>query len=155
MLNQELSPLQHSVLDGLTERQVEDLDACAEIVHFSPGERILEQGKRADRFFLIQSGRVSVEVYTPETGPRPIQTLGAGDLLGSSWMTPPYKWQFDARAIDAIDAVQFNAHAVETLCAKDPELSSALMKGFMIAVAQRLDASQRQILTLLAGRSYS
>jgi CRP/FNR family transcriptional regulator, cyclic AMP receptor protein len=140
----------HVVLEGLTPAQIETLESCAEAVQYPTGSRLIEQGRRADRFFLIESGRVSIEVYSRERGPRPIQEVGAGALLGSSSWVEPYKWQFDARAIAPTRALVFNARAVQDKCDADAELSAALLKRFFIALAQRLDAAQKQLLELYA-----
>ena len=140
----------HSILEGLTSSQISALEECAEVVHFSPGERLIEQGKRATQFFLIHSGKVSVEVYSRERGPQPIQQVGAGELLGSSSWVEPFKWQFDARAIEPTEAVVFNTRSVQDKCDEDAELSAALLKRFFIALAQRLDAAQKQLLALYA-----
>ena len=141
-----------SLLDGLTDSQITSLEECANVVSYAPGERLIEQGKRADRFFLIQSGRVSIEVYSPERGPRPIQEVTAGGLVGSSSWMEPYKWQFDARAVEPTEALVFSARLVSEKCESDPELSVALMKRFLTAMAQRLDATQKQLLAVYAGR---
>jgi CRP/FNR family transcriptional regulator, cyclic AMP receptor protein len=143
----------HALLEGLTSAQIDSLQECAEVINFAPGQRLMEQGRWADRFFLIQRGRVSIEVYSRERGPRPIQEVGAGDLLGSSSWMEPYKWQFDARATEPTQALVFNARMVQRKCDADPELSAALLKRFFIALAQRLDAAQKQLLALYAGRA--
>jgi len=141
---------EHSILEGLSRPQIAALEECAEIVRFSPGDRLIEQGKRATQFFLIHSGKVSVEVYSRERGPRPIQQVGAGSLLGSSSWVEPFKWQFDARAVEPTVAFVFNTQSVQNKCDADAELSAALLKRFFIALAQRLDAAQKQLLALYA-----
>jgi len=152
MIQQIASPTRHSILEGLTPAQISALEECASVVTFAPGERLIEQGKRADRFFLIQRGSVSIEVYSRERGPRPIQKVGTGDLLGSSSWVDPFKWQFDARALEPTTALVFNARMVQDKCDADAELSAALLKRFFIALAQRLDAAQKQLLALYAGQ---
>jgi hypothetical protein len=92
-------------------------------------------------------------VYSRERGPRPIETVGAGGLMGSSSWMEPHKWQFDARALVPTRALVFDARSVRDKCAQDAELSAALLKRFFIALAERLDAAQKQILSLYAGRS--
>ena len=143
---------QSPLFEGLSSSQITALESCAEVKTFAPGDRLIEQGKRATQFFVIQKGKVSIEVYSRERGPRPIQQVGAGDLLGSSSWLEPYKWQFDARAIEPTAAIAFDARAVQAKCDQDPELSAALLRRFFIALAQRLDAAQKQLLALYAAR---
>lgn len=140
------------LFEGLSSSQLSALESCTEIRHFAPGDRLIEQGKRATHFFVIQTGKVSIEVYSRERGPQPIQQIGAGALVGSSSWVDPYKWQFDVRATEPTIAIAFDARAVQTRCDEDPELSAALLKRFFVALAQRLDAAQKQLLTLYATR---
>ncbi len=145
--------VENSVLKGLNASHLQALNDCASVVHFKPGEILFERGKESDRFFLIMSGKVNVELYTPERGPRPIQTLGSGDLLGTSWILSPSKWRSDARAVTATEALSFNAHMVREKCATDQQLGYELMSRFFIAISTRLEAAQNQILAMYAGKT--
>ena len=140
--------IERSALKGLTTQQIETLDRCAALVQFQSGNLIFEQGKDALRFYLIQSGKVSLELYTPERGPRPIQTIDPGDLLGSSWIVPPYKWQCDARALGRMEAIAFDARRVQAECQADHELGFELLSRFFIAISRRLDTAQKKILEM-------
>jgi len=141
-----------SILDGLSSNQIQKLKECSTVIRFRPGDRLIEQGKRADRFFFIQSGLVSIEVYSPERGPKPLQQVGKGGLLGSSSWIEPHKWQFDARAVEPTEALVFNTRLVKEKCDEDSELSSALLKRFFIAVTQRLDATQKQLMAVYSAK---
>jgi len=142
--------VERSILKGLTPKQIETLDRCASSVQFQTGNLIFEQGKEALRFYLIRSGKVGLELYTPERGPRPIQTIDPGDLLGSSWIVPPYKWQLDARALGRTEAIAFDARRVQSECQADHELGYELLSRFFIAISRRLDAAQKKILEMYA-----
>jgi CRP-like cAMP-binding protein len=143
---------EHSVLAGLSDHHLDILDRAGALVHFRPGRLLFERGKEANRFFLLQSGRVSLEIFTPQRGPMPVQILGPGELLGSSWLVPPYRWQFDARALDDTAAFSFDAQRVQEACENDHELGYQLLSRCFIAISQRLSAAQEQILGLFANR---
>src|SRR5450755_5170357 len=88
----------HPFLAGMNRAHLVLLTDCAVSVRFPPGEIILREGDRADRFFLIETGKVVLEAGGDHGKPVVVDTIGAGDLLGWSWMFPPYIWQFTARA---------------------------------------------------------
>lgn len=141
---------EHSVLQGLTPKQLKDLEGCASLAQFKPDQFIFQQGKTALSFYLIRSGKVNIELYTQERGPRPIQTLGRGDLLGSSWFVPPFQWQADARTMTKTEVIVFDAKCVKEKCEQDPALGYALLTRVFIAISQRLDVAQKKILGLYA-----
>ena len=82
---------------------------CAEAGDFDAGEVILREGDLANRFYLIESGKVVLDSGEEFGEPVVVGTIGAGDLLGWSWMFPPYVWHFAARAILPTKAISFMA----------------------------------------------
>ena len=78
----------------------ETMAGCAQLKVFEPGERLLMEGAPADEFFLIRRGTVAIETTVPGRGAVPLETLGAGDLVGWSWLVPPFLSAFHARAVD-------------------------------------------------------
>src|SRR5436305_2698346 len=99
---QTLEPIlaQHPFIQGLDGEHLQILVGCASNVRFDASRLILHEGESADQFYLLRSGKVSLEIYTPERGPIVVETLGEGDVLGWSWLTPPYRWNLDARALE-------------------------------------------------------
>jgi hypothetical protein len=87
---------EHPFARGLEERYVHLLEGCASNVVFKAGELIFREGGDANDFYLIRHGKVALEVYAAERGSVPIMTAGKGEVLGWSWLFPPYRWQFDA-----------------------------------------------------------
>src|SRR5689334_18423565 len=95
----------HPFLEGMSPHQIRLLGDCAMRAHFGAGELIFREGDPANRFYLILSGKVALESYIEGKGHTLIQTIGAGDVLGWSWLFPPYFWHFDARAVEPTDAI--------------------------------------------------
>jgi CRP/FNR family cyclic AMP-dependent transcriptional regulator len=94
---------------------------CAVIEHFRPGEQISKKGYDAEHFYLIHQGKVALEMpYVPGEGLITIQTLGAGEALGWSWLFPPYQWHFGARAVEPTEAVIFKADALRNKAKENP-----------------------------------
>ena len=96
-----------SFLHGMSADQLSVLAQTASDVTFGPRHRIFADGGNATRFWLIQSGHVSLDLHVPGEGPVVIETIGMGELLGWSWLFPPYKWAFGAVAATAVFATSF------------------------------------------------
>ena len=131
-----------------------DLDAdyldliagCGTNTHFAAGTMIFREGEPADTFYVLRSGKVALEIHVPERGALVIETLGPGELLGWSWLFPPYKWHFDARAIDGASAVALDGACLRGKCDDDPRLGYLLMQRFARVSQERLQATRLQLL---------
>lgn len=95
-------------------------------------------GTSAQQFYMVQDGKVSVEIPAVEGAPLPIQKVGKGDVLGWSWLVPPYQWRFDARALEPSRIVVIDGERVRFHCEEDPKLGFELMKRFASLMAERL-----------------
>lgn len=136
---------EHPLFRDLDERYAGLLAGCASKVRFCPRELIFRQGGPAEHFYLICDGRVSVELRSPHEGTLTIQTLGAGEVVGWSWLFPPYQWYFDARALDDTSAVRMDGACLRGKCDQDPALGYALMKRFSAIMHERMQAARLQL----------
>lgn len=142
-------------LNGLHLAQLAILADCAMQTSFAAEESVFHEGNLANRFYVILSGRVALE-SSPDSGePIRIQTLGAGDVLGWSWLFPPYRWHFDARALEPVNAIFFYATRLREQCETNPELGYALVLRMAGVMMERLQATRRQLFEIsdLAQRS--
>ncbi|MCQ4080624.1 cyclic nucleotide-binding domain-containing protein [Streptomyces sp. RB6PN25] len=119
-------------------------------VGFARGVRIFEEGARADRFWVLRSGRAALDLHVPGRRAADVEVLEAGDLLGWSWLFPPYVWHLGARALTEVAADEFDAEAVRALCAKDPELGQAVTLAVGAVIGHRLMAARTRLLDLYA-----
>ena len=124
------------------------LAQCASNVRFEPKQFIFRQGEPADRFYLIREGSVSLEIPSLHEGPLTIQTLGKGEVLGWSWLFPPYQWHFDARARQETRAIAMDGRCLRGKCDADPALGYDLMKRFSAIMHERMQAARLQIIDL-------
>jgi CRP/FNR family transcriptional regulator, cyclic AMP receptor protein len=136
----------HPFFMGLKPEYLALIAGCGQNVHFDAGAYLLREGEAADRFFAIRGGTVAVETYVPSRGPVTLQTLGEGEILGWSWLFPPYVWQFDARARDSVRVTAFDGACLRGKCDADPALGYELMKRLTRLVSSRLEAARRQLL---------
>src|SRR4051812_13246478 len=88
----------HPFLRSLSPEHLALVVENAKETEFGSGEVILVEGEPANRFYLIQSGRVAIENGTEEGDW--VQPLGPGEVLGWSWLFPPFSWHSTARAIE-------------------------------------------------------
>jgi len=140
----------HPLFDGLDQEAVHLFSACADEASFSPGEPIYRQGDEADRFYILCSGEATLEAESPGRGRIVIETLSAGDVLGASWLFPPYRLMWDARARSRIQAVGFNARCLRQTCDENPHLGYLLMKRFAQIMIHRMQAARLQSLDIYA-----
>ena len=136
----------YSLFRDLDQDYLKLLSECASNVRFVAREMIFRQGESADQCYLIRHGRVSVEIYSPHQGPVIIQTLGQGEVLGWSWLFPPYKWHFDARALELTRVIALDGVCLRGKCDQDPKLGYELMKRFSAVMHERMHAARLQIM---------
>jgi CRP-like cAMP-binding protein len=140
-------------LHGLQAGQLDSLATTASEVMFPPGHRIFAEGGYADKFWLVESGHVAVDVQVPGESAAVIANVGMGGLLGWSWMVPSPTWAFGAVCVTEVKAYEFNAPAVRERCAADPELGAELIARMFQVVAARLQDTRATLITRPAAAS--
>jgi len=138
----------HPFLAGMNRTQLALLTDCAVARHFDTNQKILREGEFANGFYVIETGKIALESEAGFGESIPIQILGAGDLLGWSWMFPPYVWQFTARAIEPTTALFFYAAILREYFEKDHSLGYELLKRISAVLVKRLQAAHDQLLSV-------
>jgi CRP/FNR family transcriptional regulator, cyclic AMP receptor protein len=133
-------------LHGMGQHQLAVLASAAEEVTVPAKHRLFEDGGNAKKFWLIESGRVALDVYAPGEGRVVIDALGIGDLLGWSWLFPPYQWAFGAVAVTEMRAFEFDAATVRASCETDPGLGYDLTRRVALVLARRLRTTRIKLL---------
>lgn len=143
-----LEPLlaQHPFFSNLAPHHLQVLVGCATNLRFDADRFIVREGAEANQFFIIRHGRVSLEVLVPGRGPIIVETLGEGDVLGWSWLFPPYHWHFDARALELTRAIALDGVCLRAKCEADHDLGYELTKRFANVIMQHLQATRLQLL---------
>jgi CRP-like cAMP-binding protein len=137
---------EHPFFAALKPEHMAIITACAKNVQFKAGETIFREGQPADWFYLIREGRVALDVTAPPRGRITIQTLEAGEVLGWSWLFPPYKWHFGATCLEAVRALAMDGACLRGKCEADPALGYELMKRFARVMMERMQAARVQLL---------
>ncbi|TCC08484.1 Crp/Fnr family transcriptional regulator [Kribbella soli] len=136
------------LFDGLTATEREALLRASHEEFYEDGDRLFEEGGHAGYCWLIRNGRVALDTTVPGRGHVVIQTLGAGDLLGWSWLIPPYRWHFGARAVGTVEATVFDAAQLKVLADQDPRLGYLLTQQLLAVVLDRLQSTRARLLDL-------
>ena len=139
---------EHPFFRNLQPRYLGLLTGCASNARFSTGEFIFREGEEANQFYLIRQGNVALEIYSPQGGPIMVQTLGDGDILGWSWLFPPYRWRFDARAVITTRAIALDGACLRKKSEQDHDLGYELLKRFSRILEERLQATRLQLLNV-------
>jgi CRP-like cAMP-binding protein len=138
----------HPFVVDLDARHVEMLISCGKSTRFERGEYLAREGEPADAFYLIESGKVILEIHAPHHGAMMVDTLGAGDALGWSWLVGPHRWHSDARASEPVNAIVLDGRCVRTKCEMDHELGYQLLQRFSMLLEHRLEATRSRVVEL-------
>jgi len=126
------------------------ISGCGRNQVFQPDAYLMREGDPAELFYVIREGTVALETFVPQRGAVTLQTLHGGDLLGWSWLFPPYRTAFDGRALDTVHALQFDGTCLRGKSDSDPSLGYDLLKLFAAVIIQRLQHTRLQLLDLYA-----
>jgi CRP-like cAMP-binding protein len=139
---------QHPFLAGLSEEHMHTVVGCASNVRFAEGTYIIHEGETANKFYLIRSGRVALEVVLPGKGAIRIQTTGPGEILGWSWLISPYRWHFSGVAVMETRAIALDGECLRNKCEREPAFGYEMLKRLAQVMERRLDATRLQLLDL-------
>lgn len=137
---------EHPFFAGFSPEYSQLVAGCARNHRFDAEQFLFHEGDQADEFFLIRQGKVALEISAPGREPIVIATLGAGEIVGASWVIPPYRWTFDARAVELTRAIGIDAACLRRKCEADHHLGYEMMKRFLPIIVKRLHATRLQIL---------
>ncbi|MEW2399453.1 cyclic nucleotide-binding domain-containing protein [Streptomyces sp. NPDC046862] len=146
-MNTSLMP---STLRALPAEHRERLMRSAREVSFPPGTRLFEEGGTADRFWIVRTGTVALDMRVPGRRAAVIETLGHNQLVGWSWLFAPHSWHLGAETTTPVRAYAFEAAPVRTLCREDPEFGLTISQWVGGILAHRLRAARTRLLDLYA-----
>lgn len=139
------------LLQGLSPEGMEFLESVATEMEFPVGAVIFNEDDPADTFYLVADGKVGLEVSLHSQPPMLIQTLGPGELLGMSWLFPPHRWTWRARAHAFTRAIAFESAPVRQQLEKDPDLAVHVYRAVAMETVRRLHSTRIRLLDLYPG----
>ena len=135
-------------MEVLGAAHLDTIAGCARNRPFRDGEQILRAGDPANTFHVIREGAVALETYMPDGGPVILETLHEGELLGWSWLVPPYRVAFDCRAVGITHTIEFDGACLRGKCENDPALGYDLMKVVAAVIVERLQATRLRLIDI-------
>ena len=138
----------HPFFQGVAPDLIKTIAACAVEAHYQDGQMIYSESDPANQFLLILDGKVAIEIFSAQRGALTIKTLGPGEVLGWSWLFPPYRRRFDARALEKTSAIALDGKRLREKAETDHRLGYELLKRFSNVVVERLNATCLQLLDI-------
>jgi CRP-like cAMP-binding protein len=138
----------HPLFAGLSGTELELIASAARPVRLGARERLLREGDPARGCWLIHSGCIALDLAIPGRGQVVVQTLGRGDVLGWSWLVPPYRWQFGAVTVQPTTMTELDTEQLRALAEQDPRFGYTLMLALFESLAHRLQATRARLLDL-------
>lgn len=136
----------HALFAGLSDDFLDLVTGCAKNTRFDAGAYLSHEGDSADELFLIRYGQVSLGITVPGRGSMSFMTAGPGETIGLSWLVPPYRWTYDARATELVRAISIDAACLRNKCESDHNLGYEVMKRLAPVLVDRLHTTRLQML---------
>lgn len=147
---QSLEPIlaQHPFFKGFEPHYMQLITGCASNVHFPAGYDIFREGEPASSFYIIRQGKVALTVMAAQQGSHIIQTIEDGDVLGWSWLFPPYRWHFSARTVEETRAIALDGVCLRNKGEVDHDFGYEMMKQVALIMLDRLQSTRLQVLNV-------
>ena len=136
------------LFSGLDPEITDLLGGCAGNAHFADGSYLFKADEPADIFYLLRAGSVALELRMPGRTRLMLATVQPGDIVGASWILPPYRWRFDARAVSDVRATGIDAACLRDKCDANPAVGYEVFKRFLPVVADRLQSTRVRLLDI-------
>lgn len=136
------------LLTMLNDDEMELFASISRAVELTSGAVLFEEDAPADEFYIVASGRIGLEMTAPGKAPIVLQTLGAGQLVGVSWLSAPYRWSWRARALSDTTVFAFDAARVREECAEHRDLGYRVAAAVATEAIKRLHGARLQLLDL-------
>lgn len=136
----------HAFFKDLPQQYIDFMVGCTSHMVFKAGDTILKEGDPADKFYLLRSGHVAVYIAKPSE--ITIETIHENDILGWSWLIPPYQYRFSAKAVENTRVLALDGKCLREKCEKNPDLGYALLKKIISILTERLDATRVRLLDI-------
>ncbi|MBZ5689531.1 MAG: cyclic nucleotide-binding domain-containing protein [Acidobacteriia bacterium] len=143
---------QHSFFAGMDQALLHLVVGCASNMRFDAESYIFKEGDEANAFYLIREGKVALEIFAPQRKPIVLDMLEVGDVLGWSWLLPPFHWKFNAHAKTNLHVIALDGRCLRTKCEENHDLGYELLKRFALIIERRLEATRFQLLDVYGGR---
>ena len=141
----------HPFLAELSDGEVRDLAGCAAYMRFGEDDLLFREGELANHFYLLCDGKIALEIPSSK-GPVAVQTVEAGDVVGWSWLVPPYQSRFQGRAVEECRVLALDARCLRGKCEENGALGYKLLGKLVHVMAERLSGTRMRVLDLYGAK---
>ena len=131
---------------GMDQQHLDQLVGCATNLRFDAGQYLFREGEKADRFFIIRQGVVDLKLKDSDSRTLKLESMKAGEVLGWSWLFPPFTWAFSAEAHELTRVISMDGECVRAKCKSDSDLGYEMMSRFALIVVDRLQQTRHRLL---------
>ena len=124
---------------------------CGTNRHLADHEYLFRTGQPAEHCYLVRRGRIAFELVGSGGRRILIETVETGDVAGTSWLVPPYRWHVDARAVGPTEVIALDAGCLRGKCEADPRAGYQLMLRLVATLHERLKSVRVQLLDVYGG----
>lgn len=136
----------HMFFSELSDDFLAHLCSDARTLAIKKGQVLFQQGERAEKFYIVLNGQISVQIPALMGPTLEIQALNKDQVLGWSWLISPYQWLFQAKAEENSEVLEFDGAHILARCEEDPEFGYELLKRFAALMSERLDSSRQKMM---------
>ena len=138
---------------GFSGEQLDRLSGLTTPIHWESDAVIFREGEVGTSLYVVEEGRVAIELILPGRGRTTILTVGRGQVFGWSSVFYERPKTTSARAVVATAALAMDAPRLRALCDADAQLGYVLTRRLLETVSDRLKATRMQLLDLFASPS--
>ena len=135
-------------MQGLSPGQLDQIAGIASSLNWDAGTTVFREGDRDSFFYVVEEGRVAIEIAVPGRGRVVILTVGPGEIFGWSSILAERPKTASARTIEPVRALALDASRLRELCDAEPQLGYLLTRRILEVVSERLKATRMQLLDI-------
>ena len=136
----------HEFFSEFSDDVLKFLCECSSTREIKKGQILFLQGEHADKFYIVRSGRISIQMPAIMGPTLEIQTVDEDQVLGWSWLISPYRWNFQTKAEEDSELLQFDGTAILARCEQEPKFGYELLKKFAGLMSVRLNAARQKMM---------
>lgn len=138
----------------LSQEQLEALAQISRLKEFEPGQLLIEEGSRGEDIYLLQEGRVGVEIQMPLTPQKRVELyIGKrGDIFGEISFLDGFPRSASVRAKTKATVLVVDGAKLKDLMEKDQPLSLMLLRNLALVLCSRLRGMDLQLRNVLSER---
>ena len=138
------------LFSSLSDSELEQVASSAVEKQYEAGTTIFATGDSAEELFVIQEGRVAVQMTLPKSGTQAsrritVDVVTKNEIAGWSAIVEPYKYTFTAVCMQKTVALSISGEKLRWLLRDNPKIGYEIMKGLAKVIAAGLNDT-RQVL---------